>query len=163
MEYISLMSELGLIAISLALGILLALLVIAGGLLAWQLWRVMKITAAMQSGFPLLITDLRDILKAESAAMEKKIAAIHGDHLERAATAIIAGAKRIEGASLAFAELTRHLLSEGALEIEKAAQSGLAAEDYAPNPGGERYITQNKTVAADAIAAEEQQAELNER
>lgn len=158
------MNTLEVILLSLLAGLFLAVLLAGGAYLAVDGYRLRKLIITVQTDLPLILKGLEDKLLSQQRLLESQIAKLDGEKLVDAARANIASAKRIEGTCLAFSELAKHLLSGEVLEIEKAAQSGLSAEDFAPNPGGERFISQAKTVAADDIAAaQEQQEELNER
>lgn len=78
------------------------------------------------------------------------ISRINGNQLVEASHVIIAAAKRIETACVAFGELSQSMLSgEIEPEIRRARDSGLGAESYAPNPTGEKFIGQSRTAAQD--------------
>ena len=156
------MNTLEVVLLSLLAGLFLALLLAGGAYLAFDGYRLRKLVLKVENDLPLILKGLEDKLLSQQRLLESQIAKLDGEKLVDAARANIASAKRIEQTCLAFSELAKHLLSGEAIEIEKAVQSGLGAEDYSPNPTGERFVGQSKITQSDAIAEAEQQEELNE-
>ena len=96
------------------------------------------------------------------------IARINGDKLVEASHVIVRSAQRIETACVAFGQLAASMLAESGSEPEPDADtiastvlqrvrnsrsglgSGLGPESYAPNPTGERFVSQSRTAAQDS-------------
>jgi len=152
------MSTAGIVIITVILCLLLVLIVGAAGLLAWLLWQVRKLVVSLKADFPLLLRELEGKLGKQAEALDGKLAQINGERLAKASADCIGAAKRIEGASLAFANLAEQLLGGEALELERASKAGLGADDYAPNPSGERFVGQSRSVAQNETAQADEEA-----
>ena len=151
------MSTIGVVVISIIVGLMLAFLLAIGGVIVWLLLRLLKLVSSL----PLLINELEVKLAKQTEMLDGKIGTINGAQLQRAAAECILAVKRIDQSTLAFAELVKDLLGGERIEVERAQQVGLGAEDYAPATG-ERYVTQNKVSAADAQIENEEAADLSE-
>jgi hypothetical protein len=151
------MSTIGVVVISIIVGLMLAFLLAIGGVIVWLLLRLLKLVSSL----PLLINELEVKLAKQTEMLDGKIGTINGAQLQRAAAECILAVKRIDQSTLAFAELVKDLLGGERIEVERAQQAGLGAEDFAPATG-ERYATQNKVAATDAQIENEEAADLSE-
>lgn len=101
--------------------------------------------------------------------IETLIASVHGDRIEKAAEAFLQQVPRqaqlvtrIEKATLLFIDVVKHL--QGEIEIpdsaiERARESGLGPESYAPAAPGEHYVSRSRTTALDAEALADEAAD----
>lgn len=114
-----------------------------------------------RSSLQLTVRDIGVTLDSHRVKMDGLIENINGQEIAQAAKAIIACTQRIEKATVAFAELARHLLSEEALGgdsgLSRTAASGLAPDSFAPNPTNERYTGISSTTQGDIEAGDERE------
>lgn len=160
------MSPLSIVAIAVFATLFALLLLTAAGAMIYahlQLRRqISTISTAITEHRSILQLTVRDIavtLETHRSKMDGFLSQIHGEEIAQAAKAIIACTQRIEKATVAFAELARHLLSEEALggegSISHAAASVLLPDSFAPNPTNERYTGISSTAQGDIEAADE--------
>jgi hypothetical protein len=158
----TLLNTLEIVLLSLLAGLLTAFLIASTIYLAWMLNSVRRFLSAAQSAITssssaaasdisLLRTQIDAILNTHRQEMSAVISRINGDKLIEAANVILRSAQRIETAAISFGQLATSMLS-GELEPEFQRirnSGGLGAESYAPNPTGERFVSQSRTASQD--------------
>ena len=170
------MNTLEIVLLSLLAGLAVALLIAAAVYLAWMLHTakhellvMQKATAAASADISLLRTQIDAILNVHRQEMSAMIARINGDKLVEASHVIVRSAQRIETACVAFGQLAASMLAnegtdiggglgEGlsdpdaisSLQRVRNSRSGLGPESYAPNPTGEKWVSQSRTAAQDS-------------
>lgn len=163
------MNTLEIVLLSLLAGLAVALIIAAAVYLAWMLHNTRKFLSTVQAStvsaaqeISLLRSHIDSILNVHRQEMSAMIARINGDKLVEASHVIVRSAQRIETACVAFGQLAASMLSEGIgtsisdaesipeLQRVRNSRSGLGPESYAPNPSGERYISQSRTAAQDS-------------
>jgi hypothetical protein len=167
------MSPLAIVAIAISATLFALLLLAAAGLIIYgqiQLRREISTTTLTvsnhQSALQLLGKDIGSTLESHRSKMDEIVRKINGEEIAQAAKVIVTSATRIERACIAFGQLSAALVSQeelGESALERAANSGLGPESYAPNPTGERYTGISRTAQGDAEAADELELDnLNE-
>lgn len=165
------MNTLEIVLLSLLTGLFIALLIASNAYLAWMLHatrraltNTLSASAAASTDISSLRTQIDAILGTHRQDMQAIIARINGDKLVEASSVISRSAQRIETACVAFGQLAANMLSEGTGIGEGSGESdvisslqrvrnnsrGLGPESYAPNPTGERFVSQSRTAAQDS-------------
>jgi len=120
------------------------------------------LTRRQLSQLSLLIGETRTNIASSHTKIETLIASVHGDQISKAAEAFLeqipkqaAIATRIEKAVVLYIDTLRHVLQDEGISgsaLERARESGLGPEDYAPAAPGERFVSQSRTAVGDAAA-----------
>lgn len=159
------MSTLEIVLLALMAGVLIALLIASIGYLLWMLHATRKFLVEVQTAainakqaIGLLESQIRTTLHDHRQELNQLVSRINGDRLVEASNVIQKAAQRIESACVAFGELSKTLLSgEFTEELGQVRKTSLGPEEYAPNPTGERYVTQSRTAAADSAELVDEQ------
>ena len=168
------MNTLEIVLLSLLAGLAVALIIAAAVYLAWMLHSTRKFLSTVQTAaaaatqeISLLRSHIDSILNVHRQEMSAMIARINGDKLVEASHVIVRSAQRIETACVAFGQLAASMLAESNTEsidssvLQRVRNSGsgsgpgipgsrLGPESYAPNPTGERFVSQSRTAAQDS-------------
>jgi hypothetical protein len=103
-------------------------------------------------------------LESQYNRIETLVASVHGNELQKAAEDFIsqipkqaAIATRCERATLLFIDAIKSIGGEFELSgsaVQRARESGLGPEDFAPAVPGERFVSQSRTSLGDAQSLE---------
>lgn len=145
------MSEVGIVALSILLGMFLLALLASSLTLIWIAFRARKLATDYADAVTKSVSELRTRIDTLDKELTEKISAINGEGLKVASKSIIRCVDRIERAALVMGEMATSLLSD-----QTVARNNLGPEEYdEPDPEGGRSITQSKTARLDAEAAED--------
>jgi hypothetical protein len=146
------MSEIGIIAISVVVGMFLLLLVGAGAAMIYLLYSARKVTTAFASQVGALQTSIMESLDTNHKMCKAYMEKLNGEALLQAAKTIPPAVRRMEQAALAFGELTRALISDR--ESSDQPPYGPGPEEYAPATPGDPYYSVSRTARADSETPE---------
>jgi hypothetical protein len=156
------MSTLSIVAISCFSVLFLLLLLAAASILVYTNLLVRR----QVSTLTLTITTFETNINATIARVEGLITKVHGQEITVAVKQFLEAlpvqartATRIERGFTALDTLVRQLVSEEGLaesSIERARESGLEPESYAPAAPGERYTSRSRTALGDEADLDEE-------
>ena len=175
------MSTLSIVVLSILCAIFGLILLASIAVLIWLLVRlhratrlfeisVTRLLADHSSTLSLLSTSISSILEVHRAKTDEQIGRINGQKIEHAAETLIEAvprisqlAARIERVVLVFGDLVKAIMDEQGISgsaIDRARESGLGPESYAPAAHGESYLSRSRTSEGDATALAEE-SEIN--
>lgn len=163
------MSTLSIITITVIAAFLIIFLIAALSGLIYVYLTVRKQLAAQISSLSLTTSAIGAKFDTSQTKLELLIANVHGDKIEKAAQVILEivprlarEATRIEQCLTTFRQTLEVLQQEEGISgsaIDRARQSGLLPDSYAPAAPDEHFVTRSKTAAEDAIAFAEESAD----
>jgi len=157
-------STIGIVAVSLVIGLFLAVLIGSVIFLVWTCLKLHKAVILTQSEFSGQVqthaddvrrfqTDTANLLKSHAEAFNQAVSRINGEGLELASRSILSAAGRIEKACIAFGELAKYILADR--DTIGANGNRLQPGEYATPEPGEKFIGLSPTTQADLDAAAE--------
>lgn len=155
------MSTLGIVSLSILVGIFLALVLAFAVYLAYVAWQLKRHITQSNSNLTTLLTTTAQQLTAQQEHLNAFVSQIQGKRLEESAREATLAARDIRAAAVAFGDLAKVMLSTDAIALRQAERAGLGAESYAPDTG-EAYVTRSKVALGDAEALRRQLGDYEE-
>lgn len=164
------MSTTSIIAITIVLCLFTITLIACAAILILTILRLHRHSQALITKLELLSSTISASLESSHARIETQVALISGQGIKEAVAQFLETVKaqsnttrRIEQATIAFADIARHFVNEGYFpdsDLNRARASGLGPESYAPAASdSEPYLSRGTTAVGDDRAITEESAD----
>lgn len=163
------MSTLSIVTITVIAAFLIIFLIAAIAALVYVYIVVRRQLTAQIASFSLTAASIGSKFESQHAELTKLVVSIHGNEIQQAAKVLVEivpkisrEATRVEQACTAFRGALQYLTEEQEISgsaIDRARQSGLGPESYAPAAPDEHFVSRSRAAASDALDREEESAD----